>query len=70
VCEELAFRSDLSALTVPDQKHIAGDIKRAYLLLISEWVDYMKHLKNNYPYLFSLAMRTNPFDPDAKVEIS
>jgi len=21
------------------------------------------HLKNNYPNLFSLAMRTNPFDP-------
>jgi hypothetical protein len=27
----------------------------------------MKHLKENYPYLFSLAMRTNPFDADASV---
>jgi len=25
----------------------------------------MEHLKVNYPYLFSLAMRTNPFDRDA-----
>jgi hypothetical protein len=25
----------------------------------------MKHLKDNYPYLFSLAMRTNPFDHEA-----
>jgi hypothetical protein len=26
---------------------------------------YMQHLKQNYPYLFSLAMRTNPFDANA-----
>jgi len=25
---------------------------------------------NNYPYLFSFALRVNPFDPNAKVEIS
>jgi hypothetical protein len=25
----------------------------------------MKHLKEDYPYLFSLAVRTNPFNPDA-----
>jgi hypothetical protein len=25
----------------------------------------MKHLKENYPFLFSLAMRTNPFDQNA-----
>jgi len=25
-------------------------------------VDYMRYMKDNYPYLFSLAMRTNPFD--------
>lgn len=25
----------------------------------------MKHLKESYPYLFSLAVRTNPFDPAA-----
>jgi hypothetical protein len=25
----------------------------------------MEHLKINYPYLFSLAMRTNPFDRQA-----
>jgi hypothetical protein len=30
----------------------------------------MKHLKNSYPYLFSLAVRTNPFDPNAKAEIT
>jgi hypothetical protein len=29
----------------------------------------MQHLQEDYPYLFSLAVRTNPFDPDAKVEV-
>jgi hypothetical protein len=29
----------------------------------------MKHLKANYPYLFSLAVRTNPFDTNASVEV-
>jgi hypothetical protein len=30
-----------------------------------EWLAYMKHLKHAYPYLFSLAMRTNPFEAEA-----
>jgi len=29
----------------------------------------MDHLKNQYPYLYSLAVRTNPFDSGAKAEI-
>jgi len=65
--EELANRDDLAQLPGSDYEHIAGDIKRAYVLLANEWVDYMRHLKNNYPFLFSLAMRTNPFDQDASV---
>lgn len=63
--EELASRKDLSQLPDTDYAHLAGDIKRAYGLLGRQWVYYMKHLKTNYPYLFSLAMRTNPFDKDA-----
>jgi hypothetical protein len=63
--EELEFRDDIKSLPKSDLKHLAGDIKRAYVLLIHEWFDYMRHLKDNYPYLFSLAMRTNPFDMEA-----
>jgi len=63
--EELAFREDVKRLIDTDYDHISGDVKRAYVLLISEWLAYMKHLKTDYPYLFSLAIRTNPFDPDA-----
>lgn len=67
--EELASRKDLRGLPDTDYKHLSGDIKRAYIYLISEWVAYMKHLKVDYPYLFSLAVRTNPFDPDASPEV-
>lgn len=67
--EELAARDDLSRLSAPDCTHIGGDIRRAYLLLIAEWLAYMGHLKREYPYLFSLAVRTNPFDPKASAEV-
>jgi hypothetical protein len=63
--EELAVRKDLMNLSENDTQHIEVDFKRVYLLLISEWLDYMKHLKKEYPFLFSFAMRTNPFDVTA-----
>ena len=63
--EELSHRKHLKALPMADYEHLSGDIKRAYIMLITEWVAYMKHLKESYPYLFSLAVRTNPFDPAA-----
>lgn len=63
--EELDARQDPALISGADAEHIAGDMKRAYLILIVEWLAYMKHLKNEYPYLFSLAVRTNPFDPSA-----
>ncbi|BDZ71541.1 hypothetical protein [Methanobacterium petrolearium] len=68
--EELEHRNDISQLPVADYHHLSGDTARVYGLLINEWLEYMEHLMNNYPYLFSLAIRTNPFDPSAKVEIS
>ncbi len=68
--EELIHRRKLIDLPEADYEHLSGDIKRVYHLLIAEWLNYMKHLKSNYPYLFSLAMRTNPFDKNASVELS
>jgi hypothetical protein len=67
--EELAHRTDVKKLPDTDYEHLAGDMRRAYKLLISEWLDYMKHLKTDYPYLFSLALRTNPFDRNASPEV-
>jgi hypothetical protein len=63
--DELENREDLTRLPASDREHLANDTKRAYSLLVSEWVDYVKYLKRNYPYLFSLAMRMNPFDLEA-----
>lgn len=67
--DELANRADLTGLHNADYNHITSDIKRAYTLLLTEWLAYMSHLKSDYPYLYSLAVRTNPFDPEASPEI-
>ncbi|MBN2406949.1 MAG: hypothetical protein JXJ19_04575 [Elusimicrobia bacterium] len=63
--EEMASRKSFADLPGSDLAHMGGDIKRAYHLLVHSWLDYMRHLKDNYPYLFSLAMRRNPFDEKA-----
>jgi hypothetical protein len=63
--EELIHREKLGDLPESDMVHLAGDIKRVYGMLVNQWLDYMRYLKTNYPYLFSLAMRTNPFDEEA-----
>lgn len=67
--EELAARESLDDMSKTDIDHINGDIKRAYGYLSREWVLYMKHLKQDYPYLFSLAVRLNPMQekPDPTV---
>jgi hypothetical protein len=68
--EELGARTDVALLSDTDREHLAIDIRRAYVTLISEWLCYMKHLKKEYPYLFSLAARTNPFDKLASVSFT
>jgi hypothetical protein len=62
---ELQSRKELMSLPPSDRSHLAGDVRRVYSLLVHHWLTYMEHLKEHYPYLFSLAMRTNPFDPEA-----
>ncbi len=68
--EEMKARGDLSALPPADVSHLTTDITRVYSQLILEWVKYMEYLKTHYPYLFSLAMRKNPFDPSASVVVT
>jgi len=69
LAEELKVRGNLGSLPPADADHLAGDISRVYERLVPEWLKYMEYLKKNYPYLFSLAMRTNPFDESASVVI-
>jgi hypothetical protein len=65
LAEELAVRDSLDDIPTPDRVHITGDVKRVYTLLVHEWLEYLRHLQLQYPYLFSLAVRTNPPDPQA-----
>jgi hypothetical protein len=67
--EELLARNKLTGLTERDLDHLSGDIKRAFTQLIFIWIGHMKHLQKDYPYLFSLAVRQNPFNPSAHAEI-
>jgi hypothetical protein len=67
--DELGYRDDFARLPAADLQHLAQDMRRAFGLLLQEWLAYMRHLKHDYPYLFSLAIRTNPFDRDASVII-
>jgi hypothetical protein len=63
--DELVFREDLARLPAADLQHLAHDLRRAFHLLVLEWLAYMQHVKHDYPYLFSLASRTNPFDAES-----
>ena len=58
---ELMARRSVVSLPETDIEHLADDSKRVYGLLAKQWVRHLQHLKRRYPYLFSLALRTNPF---------
>jgi voltage-gated potassium channel len=63
--DELNCRKDFDHLPHTDQEHLVGDMNRAYSQLVDQWLIYLEHLKDQYPYIFSLAVRNNPFDPNA-----
>lgn len=67
--DELWYRKDFSKLPRADCAHLANDMQRAYALLVVEWLSYTRHLRDDYPYIYSLIVRTNPFDGEAAVEI-
>ncbi|MBV5340896.1 MAG: hypothetical protein J0665_15280 [Deltaproteobacteria bacterium] len=69
LAEELEARDAFENMPQTDIDHINGDIKRVFGHLSREWVMYVQHLKHDYPYLFSLAVRLNPMidTPDPAV---
>jgi hypothetical protein len=69
LADELHHRGSFNSLPESDINHLKGDMARAFKLIVVEWLEYMKHLNKSYPYLFSIAIRTNPFNPDAKIEV-
>jgi len=68
--DELMSRKSFTNLPEGDTAHLANDAKRAYALLAKQWLNYLLHLKRRYPYLLSLALRTNPYieSPSAIIE--
>ncbi|WP_298439801.1 hypothetical protein [Geobacter sp.] len=69
LADELGARATLTGLSQSDLDHLSGDIKRAFTHLLREWIVYLTHLRTDYPYLFSLAVRMNPMDPEAHAEM-
>jgi hypothetical protein len=65
--DEMMARERLTDLPPADCAHLSGDLNRVYRLLVIEWLVYMQYLRHDYPFLFSLAMRQNPFDKNASV---
>jgi len=67
LADELAHRPDLAGTNPADLQHLTGDAQRVYEQLLGAWLAYMQHLQREYPYLFSLAVRTNPFAAQGSV---
>lgn len=40
--------------------HIEEDLETVYLLMIKEWIEYMRFLKFNYPHFFSFMAMNSP----------
>ena len=68
--EELETRTSMDNLPPQDIAHIQVDIIRVYRNLVIEWIDYMRHLKASYPFLYSHYLRIHPFQlhPSAIVQ--
>lgn len=70
ISEELNARDSVGNLTETDYNHLQKDINRGYKLLVMQWLQYIKYLKSSYPFLFSISLRTNPFDTNASAYVS
>ena len=67
--EELIARHEFTSLPPADTAHLIGDIKRAVRTLLMQWLYHLEHLHSEYPYLYSLEVRRNPFGESSSVII-
>ncbi len=67
---EFDYRPDLNNLSQADYAHLGDDMRRVYVLLVTEWLSFAQRLRESQPYSFSLAVRLNPFaeSPSAVIE--
>lgn len=59
--DELLNRSSFDDLPDRDIAHLNHDVLRAFRALLLHWMNYMSYLRTDYPYLYSLELRKNPF---------
>ena len=59
--EELAHRPNLASAPACDIEHLRLDVKRVYSQILIQWLHYLDHIKDNYPYFFSFQCRVTPF---------
>ena len=55
--DELNNRRDISSLSDEDIEHLQNDINRVYNHILCQWVFYIQHLKQDYPYLFNIIIK-------------
>jgi hypothetical protein len=70
LAEELTARKDFADGNTSDMKHLSLDIQRAFQTLLIQWVEYMRHLRLEYPYLYSLEVRKNLFLKEGSIEVN
>lgn len=59
--DEIIFVQHKEQLSKEDCVHIEGDLIRVYKTLTIQWINYLSHLKEFYPYQHSGAIKFNPF---------
>ena len=69
ITEELIARDEFQDTNKADMAHLSNDIKRAFKTLLIQWVEHLQHLRTEYPYLYSLEVRRNPFCKNNSITI-
>ncbi|WP_300155654.1 hypothetical protein [Solidesulfovibrio sp.] len=54
-------RRDPAQSPRPDVEHLRTDVRRIYALILLQWLHYLDHIKENFPYFFSFQCRVTPF---------
>jgi len=70
ITEELMARDEFQDENDMDMAHLSVDIQRALRTLLIQWISFMKHLRSEYPYLYSLEVRRNPFFKNNSITIN
>ena len=59
--DEILFIQHKEELDHDDSIHLKGDLVRVYKTLTVQWINYLSHLKEFYPFQYNSAIKFNPF---------